>query len=36
VALIQRRNGYLNPAARALIALMTEKRLRLGERSKVD
>jgi DNA-binding transcriptional LysR family regulator len=32
VALIQRRNGYLNPAARALIALMTEKRLRLGER----
>lgn len=35
VALIQRRNGYLNPAARALIALMTEKRLRLGERSKM-
>jgi len=32
VALIHRRNGYLNPAARALIALMTEKSLRLGER----
>src|ERR1700720_2113298 len=26
VALIHRRNGYLNPAARALIALMTQKR----------
>jgi len=32
VALIHRRNGYLNPAARALIALMSEKSLRLGER----
>jgi DNA-binding transcriptional LysR family regulator len=32
VALIHRRNGYLNPAARALIALMTEKSLRLVER----
>jgi DNA-binding transcriptional LysR family regulator len=36
VALIQRRNGYLNPAARALIALMTEKHLQLGERSSAD
>ena len=33
VALIHRRNGYLNPAARALIALMSEKSLRLGERA---
>jgi DNA-binding transcriptional LysR family regulator len=33
VALIHRRNGYLNPAARALIALMSEQSLRLGERS---
>src|SRR6516162_8763514 len=32
VALIHRRDGYLNPAARALIALMSEKSLRLGER----
>lgn len=32
VALIHRRDGYLNPAAPALIALMTEKSLRLGER----
>lgn len=31
VALIHRRNGYLNPAASALIALMIEKNLRLGE-----
>ena len=34
VALIHRRNGYLNPAARALIALMSEKSLRLGERGR--
>jgi DNA-binding transcriptional LysR family regulator len=34
VALIHRRNGYLNPAARALIALMTQKRLRLGEQAR--
>ena len=33
VALIHRRNGYLNPAARARIALMSEKSLRLGERA---
>jgi DNA-binding transcriptional LysR family regulator len=32
VALIHRRNGYLSPAARALIALMSDKSLRLGER----
>jgi len=32
VALIHRRKGHLNPAAHALIALMTEKRLRLGAR----
>jgi DNA-binding transcriptional LysR family regulator len=32
VALIHRRNGYLNPAARALIALMSEAALRLGDR----
>jgi DNA-binding transcriptional LysR family regulator len=32
VALIHRRNGYLNPAVRALIALMSDKSLRLGER----
>jgi hypothetical protein len=31
VALIHRRNGYLNPAARALIALMSEAALRLGD-----
>ena len=31
VALIHRRKGYLNPAARSLIALMSEKSLRLGE-----
>jgi len=32
VALIHRRNGYLNPAVRALIALMSDKSLRLGDR----
>jgi DNA-binding transcriptional LysR family regulator len=32
VALIHRRNGYLNPAARALIALMSETSLRLSDR----
>jgi DNA-binding transcriptional LysR family regulator len=32
VALIHRKNGYLNPAARALIALMSDKSLRLGDR----
>jgi DNA-binding transcriptional LysR family regulator len=32
VALIHRRNGYLNPSARALIALMSEAALRLGDR----
>jgi DNA-binding transcriptional LysR family regulator len=32
VALIHRKNGYLNAAARALIALMSDKSLRLGER----
>lgn len=32
VALIHRKNGYLNPAARALIALMSNGSLRLGER----
>jgi DNA-binding transcriptional LysR family regulator len=32
VALIRRRNGFLNPAARALIALMSDAALRLGER----
>jgi DNA-binding transcriptional LysR family regulator len=31
VALIHRKNGYLNAAARALIALMSDKSLRLGE-----
>jgi DNA-binding transcriptional LysR family regulator len=36
VALIHRRNGYLNPATRALIALMSEKSLRLGERGSAD
>jgi DNA-binding transcriptional LysR family regulator len=32
VALVHRKNGYLNPAARALIALMSDKSLRLGDR----
>ena len=32
VALIHRRKGYLNPAAQALIALMSDASLRLGER----
>jgi DNA-binding transcriptional LysR family regulator len=32
VALIHRRNGYLNPAVRALIALMSDASLRLGDR----
>lgn len=32
VALVQRRNGYLNPSAQALIALMSEAALRLGDR----
>ena len=32
VALVHRRNGYLNPAALALIELMSEASLRLGER----
>jgi DNA-binding transcriptional LysR family regulator len=32
VALVHRRNGYLNPAVRALIALMSDKSLRLGDR----
>jgi hypothetical protein len=32
VALIHRENGYLNPAARALIELMSEASLRLGDR----
>ena len=31
VALVYRRNGYLNPAARALIALINDEALRLGE-----
>lgn len=31
VALIHRRNGYLNPAAHALIGLMSDASLRLGE-----
>jgi hypothetical protein len=35
VALVHRRSGYLNPAAQALIGLMTDKSLRLGERRKV-
>jgi len=34
VALIHRRNGYLNPAAQTLIALMSEKSLRLGARDR--
>ncbi len=32
VALIHRRNGYLNPAAQALIALMSDAAMRLGDR----
>src|SRR3984893_11277517 len=36
VALIHRRNGYLNPAARALIALMSEKSMRLSEAAQRD
>lgn len=32
VVLVHRRSGYLNPAAQALIGLMTDKTLRLGER----
>jgi DNA-binding transcriptional LysR family regulator len=36
VALIHRRNGYLNPAVRALIALMSDGSLRLGEAEKPD
>jgi len=36
VALIHRRNSYLNPAAHALITLMSEKSLRLGERGSAD
>jgi DNA-binding transcriptional LysR family regulator len=36
VALIHRRNGYLNPAVQALIALMSGKSLRLGERAEAD
>ena len=35
VVLVHRRSGYLNPAAQALIGLMTNKSLRLGERRKL-
>jgi len=35
VVLVHRRSGYLNPAAQALIGLMTDKSLRLGERRKL-
>jgi len=36
VALIHRKNGYLNPAAHALIALMSDASLRLGDRRRAD
>jgi DNA-binding transcriptional LysR family regulator len=35
VALVHRRNGYLSPAALALIGLMSDASLRLGERRKL-